>query len=346
VSLRLTSSAYRLPLRRPWRSARGVLTHREGWLIRAEMDGAVGYGDCAPLPESGTESEHTAAARLAHWQHQAKQSNLRALLTTLEKAAISPAPAADCAVETALLDLVARREGLTLRRLLSRSTIEAVPVNAMLGAAATLDIDSVQSAIAGGFSVLKLKLGIAAWPLELAKLQAAARYLPSGATLRLDANGAWDEGTAARRIEELAGLPIDGLEEPLSRPEDGALARLQALAPFSLALDESLAVGENLHPLTLPVRRITVKPAVQGGLRRSLRLAERATTAGHEVVITGMVESAAGLWATAQLAAAAPSPLAHGLATADWLATDLGVPPSIRNGLMRLPNTAGSGYEP
>jgi L-alanine-DL-glutamate epimerase-like enolase superfamily enzyme len=215
----------------------------------------------------------------------------------------------------------------------------------MLGAAATLDLSVVEQALAVGFRVLKLKLGTGTLDEEIARVEAAAARLPAGATLRLDANGAWDASTAAACIGRLAGLPIDCIEEPLATPDEAFLTRLQATAPFSLALDESLAGRPDPDPGRLPVRRLVLKAPVLGGLRRTLRLALRARAAGREVVVTSLVESAAGLWATAQLAAATGSRLAHGLATADWLSEDLGAPPGIGQGQMRLPETAGSGFE-
>ncbi len=344
MSLRLDLLPYRLPLRRPWRTARGVLDARVGWLVRAAADGAVAFGDCAPLPAAGTETLAQAQARLRHWCR-AAADEADALLAALDTPA-SPAPAADFAVETALLDLSARRQGLPLRLLLHPQALGRVPVNAMLGAAATLETAAVDHAIRAGFSVLKLKVGCTAMEVELARLEAAAARLPAGATLRLDANGAWDAHGATAWMQRLVGLPIDCIEEPLAAPNDAALAALQAAAPCSLALDESLAGHAELDPARLPVRRLVLKPAVLGGLRRTRRLAEQAHSAGREVVITSLVESAAGLWATAQLAAATGSGLAHGLATAQWLAADLGTPPPIERGSMPLPDVAGSGFTP
>ncbi|WP_462330561.1 o-succinylbenzoate synthase [Thiohalocapsa halophila] len=344
TDLRLGLHPYRLPLRRPWRTARGVLHERAGWLVRAACDGAVGCGDCAPLPEAGTETAAAAVQRLQHWCGRAGDG-IAGLLAALE-AEPGAAPAADCALETALLDLSARRNGLPLRRLLEPKALTRPAVNAMLGAAATLDDARVEAALAAGFRVLKLKLGTAALDQELRRIQAAARLLPAGVTLRLDANGAWDAATAASGIARLAGLPIDCLEEPLAVPDDHALGRLQDAAPFSLALDESLTGRVDLDPCCLPVRRLVLKPAAVGGLRRALRLAARARAAGREVVVTGLVESAAGLWATAHLAAATGSELAHGLATADWLTADLGAPPVIAHGRLDLPDAAGSGFMP
>ena len=317
---------------------------RAGWLVCAELGGVRGFGDCAPLPEAGTETPAQAQQRLAHWQAR-EDVGIDALLDALAADA-GRAPAADCGVETALLDLRARSDGLPLRRLLRPTAMDRIAVNAMLGAAATLTTAAVEEALAAGFRVLKLKVGTASMDQELSRIEAAAALLPMGAWLRLDANGAWDRRSATVWIERLAGLPIDGLEEPLASPDDAILADLQDMAPFSLALDESLARRLDPDPRRLPVRRLVLKPAVWGGLRRTLRLAEQAQAVGRELVVTSLVDSAAGLWGAAQLAAATGSELAHGLATADWLAEDLGRPPRIEDGAMRLPDTPGSGFVP
>ena len=63
-----TFAPYRLPLRQPWVSARGGFVVREGWLVRLVTDaGLIGYGDCAPLPQAGTESMDSAVACLSGW---------------------------------------------------------------------------------------------------------------------------------------------------------------------------------------------------------------------------------------------------------------------------------------
>ena len=349
--LTLTLRPYRLPLIHPWRSARGELRERIGWLVIASAGGFDGFGDCAPLPAAGTETLAAAERRLGHWQDsgQAAMGNnaMTSLLDALSRAAPSVTPCADCAVETALLDLQARQQGLPLRRLLTADAGAEIAVNAALGSAATLTADRVASACAEGYRVLKLKVGTADPETELTRLRAATAALPSGVLLRLDANGAWDRERAARVIADLAGLPVDCIEEPLRNPDDAALGLLQQGTDFALALDESLPRRPRpIDPFTLPVRRLVLKPGVIGGLRPTLHLAGLARAAGREIVLTSLIESAAGLWATTQLAAAIGSPLAHGLATGDWLADDLGPAPRPRQGRIALPETPGSGFEP
>ena len=58
-----TVHPYRLPLRSPWLTAGASVGERSGCLLRLRSDcDHCGYGDCAPLPASGTE---TAAAAIA-----------------------------------------------------------------------------------------------------------------------------------------------------------------------------------------------------------------------------------------------------------------------------------------
>lgn len=148
-------------------------------------------------------------------------------------------------------------------------------------------------------------------------------------------------------VARLASLPIESLEEPLRRPDRRELRALQAAASFPIALDESLcALLVDTDPGGLGVRRLVIKPAVIGGIRGAAALADQATSAGLDVVITSVVESAAGLWPTAQLAAAIGHGIAHGLATADWLAHDLGPAPRPVAGWLSLPDQPGTGFTP
>ena len=92
---------YALPLKRPWQTARGVMTQREGRLLRLTADdGRSGWGDAAPLPEFG----------------------------------IDAAMAAAFAEECAQLDLLAQRAGLPLNAWLSGEAPQATAaVNGVLG---------------------------------------------------------------------------------------------------------------------------------------------------------------------------------------------------------------------
>ncbi|QIK39139.1 o-succinylbenzoate synthase [Caldichromatium japonicum] len=359
---RLELRPYALPLRRPWASAHGAIRLRRGLLVRVEAKGLIGYGDCAPLPEAGTEPLVAASAMLERWAHAFVGCDPEQLLTeidpldeTAHAIGCTPpkerTPAAHYALACALADLLSQQRGICLRCWLNPAACARIAVNAALGPVAQVDAAQLADCIRRGLRVIKLKVGIAPLEDELAVLRALERAIEPGLAdrlvLRLDANGAWGLAQAHRFIEATARLrlPIESLEEPLADPDPLRLAELQSQAPFALALDESLiARFAGCDPRALGVRRLVLKPAAIGGLRRTLALARHTQGSSLEVVITSLIDSAAGLWPTAQLAGALANPLAHGLGTGAWLARDLGTPPLIQDGWMALGDRPGSGF--
>ena len=341
-----TLTPFRLPLRAPWRNSRGTHRERRGWLITLNTrEGLTGHGECAPLPAAGTETPPQAR----HWlQRRLACLPGRGVEETL--AGLPPAdgcPAARCALETALLDLLSQAAGQPLRRWLEPDAGDRVRLNAALGAAGGELAVMARGALGEGFKTLKIKVGTAPPARELGRIRDLVRALPAGIRLRLDANRAWTAGQAERFVEGLASLPVESLEEPLATPEPGTLARLQALARFDIALDESLS-DQDLERLLAdpPIRRIVLKPPARGGLLPALELARRARAASLTCIVTSCLDAAVGIWAAAQLAAAVdlPAGQAHGLATSGWFRQDIGAPPPPGRGQFILPERPGLGF--
>jgi L-alanine-DL-glutamate epimerase-like enolase superfamily enzyme len=305
---------YTLPLKRPWQTSRGSFSERHGKLLRLRTrDGLSGWGDCAPWPAFG----------------------------------IDEVAATGFAEETAMLDLAAQRAGLPLDAWLSGNPpLAGLAVNAMLGALSSFDETDLDQALATGYYVLKVKVGVDRWPDEIARLESLAGRLPAGRQFRLDANRAWEIAEARSFLLACDGLPIESLEEPLRQPTLPALSSLQSMVAFPLAIDESQQLVDPQFFSCPAVGRLILKPARHGGLLASLGIGLRARAAGIECIVTSSLESACGLLACAHLAAALEPRSIHGLATADWLAEDTGAPPSIRDGRLSLPGIAGLGFIP
>jgi O-succinylbenzoate synthase len=304
---------YALPFKRPWQTSRGEIGERRGRLLRLQTaDGLTGWGDCAPLPEFG----------------------------------IGEAAATAFAEETAHLDLVAQKAGQPLHAWLSgEAPVPSLAVNFGFWSFFAADRSILEKAVTAGYSVIKFKVGVRPVAEEIANLHRLAANLPPALSLRLDANRAWNFDDAQTFLAACAGLPIDGLEEPLAEPNSVLLQNLQATVAFPLAIDESTHLLDAKffhHP---PVRRIVIKPA-RHGLLTSVELALRARASGLEVIVTSALESTCGLLACAHLAAAVAPDAVHGLATADWLAADTGNPPAIVGSRLQLPTAPGLGFRP
>ncbi len=304
---------YDLPLRQPWTSSRGTMHLRRGELLRIKSgDGLTGWGDSAPWPEFGTS------------QHQADEF----------------------AEETALLDLAAQRAGLPLNAWLSgNAPINDLAVNGMLGAILNVDAAAIEQAHKDGFKLIKLKVGCATVAEEIRHLEWLAARLPKGSGLRLDANAAWSLSQATDFIAGCAGLPVEGLEEPLRQPNLIELAKLQAMADFPIGIDESFHLINRDFFVSPAVRRLVIKPARHGSLLKTMEIALRARAAGIDCIFTSSLESACGLLAVAHLAAAVAPESVHGLGTSSWFSRDIGEGALVSAGKLILPQRDGLGFQ-
>ncbi len=345
--IQLQIDAYSLPLAQPWQSSRGSCLVRKGWLVKATGRGRItGYGDCCPMPEAGTETHAQAGSVLLK---SVQQQPTGKFLQELEQQRTSH-PAACHGISTALLDLQARQQHLSLGQLLNRDASQEFSLNAAAGALMNVNGARLQQLQQDGFQVIKLKLGTAEPAAELAQLHILSEQLNPSTRLRLDANQAWNSQQATYFIDGLEGLPVESLEEPLRVPTLADLEKLQRRTSIPLALDESIrSAGTKVLIQSGIIRRLVLKPMVLGGLQPTMDIAEQARQAGMDCVVTSVLESAAGIWAASQLAAAIDPwfpGLAHGLATSPWLDQNTGEPPVIIDGKIVLPITAGSGFRP
>jgi o-succinylbenzoate synthase len=311
---------YRLRLSRPLHTARGVYTVREGFVVLARQGGLTGRGEAAPLPEHGTET-------LAECLDELR----RATLTRLPKA-----PAARHAVELALLDLRAQREGIPLAVLLDPRAKREVPTGALLSALTMPELArEAQRAAADGFGTLKLKVGHGD---DFARAAVVRDAVGPNVKLRLDANGAWSQAEALRRLEELAPLGIELCEQPTA-DLIGLRGKVRIAADELVARDFEAALER--------AEVIVLKPMVLGGLLPALALARAAMRRGRQVIVTTSLDGAIARAGAAHLAAAVLAEgeqPAAGLATGTMLAEDLcedALAP--RGGVVRITEAAGLG---
>ena len=295
-------------------------------VIARGATGAIGLGEAQPLPGRSPDTVAECAAAVA-----AVQGALPLPLspaTALEAAgelaqAVAPrAPAARFAIETAILDLVARTIGRSLAAVLVEHPARQVATNALVRTAGDAAI-----AVARGHTTLKLKL--AGDPVaDLIRTRAIRAAIPREVALRIDGNLTWAASEVDARLAELAGLAVEYVEEPA--PGFAAAARRRR--PTPLALDESLVDDHREDWLDDALRggaiaAVVLKPALLG-LVASLTIARRATQLGVSAVVTHTFDGAIAVAAACELAraiAALPgAPLrAHGLAPHSQLTVEV-----------------------
>lgn len=312
---------------------------RHGIVVRLiDRDGQSGLGEASPLPGLSRESLQGCAETLAHsavWLPQAPSSAddaLSALADLADRADLAARPAAQFAIESALLDLWARQRGVSVAVLLGGARpYRRVACNALCAAVA----DGL-GAVARGVRTLKIKVGGPDFAAEQALLQTLRRALGPDVALRLDANGAWTVPQARQHLAQLVDVAPQYVEQPVPPGQMAALGPV----PVPVAADESLLhtpewdAAERAMLLD-PARCAAwvIKPALMG-LRAAYRLALQAQAHGVGVVITHAFDGPVGLAAACELALALPNPpwacgLDRHAGLAAWPAVDLPQPSPV-----------------
>jgi o-succinylbenzoate synthase len=335
---------FELPMNALFEAASGVLGQREGVLVQIENgNGRHGTGEASPMP--GMDGGSVADVLTLLEQHGASL-----LGDGPSVVADQPGGAAlSCALDVAVLDLRAKAAGSSIAALFSEEPASWVQVNAVIGGGPPGEVAEYgRQAMEAGYSVLKLKVGVSSLAEDTARVGALREACPE-ATIRLDANCAWDEQTTMRAFEALYPYRIELLEQPTAPDDIETLARIRDQAPMRIAADESIDTPSRFERL-LELRAadlIVLKPMFLGGISPAISLAERAAERSIGAFATTTFDSSIGIAASLHLAAALPPDAAQGLGTGAHLGADVVASTLLpRAGRLALPSFSGLGIAP
>ncbi len=276
--IRLDVTIERFPLAKPFTIARGTKTEAVVVVATLSEAGRRGRGECVPYARYGESVESVVAEIEAH----------RTLIEggidreTLRRS--MPAGAARNAVDCALVDLEAKRAGVSAARLLGLGTLEPQVT------AYTLSLDTPEAmnraaAEAADRPVLKIKLGGTGDVERLAAVRAGA---PESALI-VDANEGWSPSTFETMMTACAEARVSLIEQPLPANADEALAGLPR--PVPVCADESAHTSADVPRLARFYDAVNIKLDKTGGLTEALVMAKAADDAGLVIMVGCMVGS-------------------------------------------------------
>lgn len=330
-----------LPLRTPLRTAWGTLRTRSILVLTiVGSDGVVGRGEAAPLePYDGVPFPAVAAA-LEQYAEILRRSRGRsgAGLVDACRDAVD-LPQALAAVDMALWDRAGRREGQPVAALLTDRAAASVPVNATIGAdGPDAAARAAAAAVEAGFDTVKVKVGVGD---DLARLQAIRAAVGDRLALRLDANGAWSVDEAVARIEELATVGLELVEEPVHGVPQ--LREVRERVPVRIAMDETAALPGAVGAGAADA--ICLKVSRGGGIGALTVQAALIRAVGGEPYLASTYDGPLGIAAAVHVAAALGVETPCGLATLD--AFDLPMPAALLpvDGRIAVPPGPGLGVD-
>lgn len=281
----------RLPTRAILHLARGAVS---------DTAGAEGWGEARPSHRWSDETEETVVSTIRAYLAPAvigrDPSDLAGLHAAMDRE-IAPGltrgqPIAKSALDLAVHDLLGRRLGLGLPALFGRAHPERIALCWTVSANHPADAEAqAWQGHAEGYRAFKVKLG--ARPDNDIAIVEAVRAVDPAAFLWVDANQAYDVGTALQRARSLARLGIDVFEQPTPARDVDALRRLRADGSVPIAVDEGVLSTQNvLQLLRLEAFDVlVVKVSKLGGLWHTRRLLDLAEEAGIPVLGSSLTES-------------------------------------------------------
>ena len=274
-------------------------------------------------------------------------------LTEAMDSALIGNPFTKAAVEMAAIDLAGKILNVPAHALLGGSRrAGAIPLKFSIGAFPAAKAAQVaRTAAERGLRAVKVKVGLDV-ASDIARVEAVRAELGAAFPVAVDANGGWTEAEAIAAIPALERLGVNALEQPLRRGEFRGCARIRRRTSMPVMLDESVFTPQDaLEAVRLDAcDLISIYPGKNGGITRSLAIAQIAAAAGVECIIGSNLEMDLGSAAMLALAVAAPAlstSVNHDIIGPLYYQTAGGDPPiAYRDGCALLPAGPGLGLAP
>jgi O-succinylbenzoate synthase len=339
-----------LPLRHPFETSFGRTEVKEFLLVAVSADGVTGYGECVAdrdpyyLPETSGTVRHVLKDFLAPLAFAVEIAHPREVLPALAR--VRGHEMAKAALEMAVWELWARREGVPLSRLLGgdkRHIQAGVSVGLQEDEAALLR--KVEAEIAAGYRRIKIKVK----PGHDRSLVRALRGRFGAVPLMVDANSAYTlDDLAVLRDLDQHGLMM--IEQPLAWDDVVDHATLQRELRTPICLDESIRSADLARQAVDlgACRVVNIKAGRVGGFTASLAVHDLCRARGVPVWCGGMLESGIGRLANVHLQTLPGFSLPGDTsASARYFEEDLVDPPVVvsSDGLIAVPEGPGIGHD-
>lgn len=267
----------RIPLRTPYKLSLGEVESYDAFLVWTSVGDAEGVGETTPLPGYSGETVDTVSRTLEQWSRiliATDPSEALSRLKPLQRSHPFSATALVTAIEAALdpLDISKELQIPLLGTVMSHSEEEVE--------------NEINCLLRQNYTTLKVKVG---WDEQedAARVRHLQQILRDRATIRLDANQAYDLEQAVYVATHVDPGNIELFEQPFRADDWESMVRLSRVSPLPLMLDESIASEAALERMIRLqcAQVVKFKLMKAGGLDKLERLILRAREAGLKVVL-------------------------------------------------------------
>ncbi len=286
---------YQLKFRHPFTISKGTKTHQPTFIVELDHLGVKGYGEAPAIAYynipvekmiEDLEAKRTFIEKFAftdperywHYLHHLMPGNSFLV----------------CALDIAAWDIYGKMKRKKLYEVWGGNTSKNPVCDYTIG------IDSIEKMVAKmkekPWPIYKIKVGTAN---DIAIVKALREN--TAATLRVDANAAWDVETALQLIPQLKALEVELVEQPLAKDDWEGMKILYKESTLPLYADESCVGEKDVEKCLHHFHGINIKLTKCGGITPARRMIDKARELDMKVMIGCMNESTVGSAAIAHL---------------------------------------------
>jgi O-succinylbenzoate synthase len=347
----LTLREIQLKLLHPFETSMDRVTERRIILAEADVDGAIGWGECTAgenpfySPEDTETCWHILTQYL--WpilkgKHFASASNIWPLLQQVRGHNMAKAT-----IETAVWDAEAKQKNLPLWKLLNGTQTE-IPCGVSIGIKDTVDelVATVKDELSAGYQRIKLKIKPGK---DLAVVHRIRQDFPR-IKLSVDANSAYRKEDLAL-LKQLDAFYLMMIEQPLGWDDLFGHVEIQKALQTPICLDECIHSYEQAEAAaTLGASKIiNLKLGRVGGHYEARRIHDLCQSKNIPVWCGGMLESGIGRAHNIAMSTLPNFSLPGDVSASkrywhqDIISPEVTVTP---NGTIQVPTSPGIGFEP
>ncbi|MFB0947822.1 MAG: L-alanine-DL-glutamate epimerase-like enolase superfamily enzyme [Spirosomataceae bacterium] len=295
MPLKLSFHIIHLKNKHTFRIAHGTRTGVDTFIVSLSDGQFTGLGEATPVPYYGF-SANDLKTLLEQHQEAIETYDLQdaeAFWKYMDPT-LSTNRFAQCALDIAAHDLVAKRKGLPLYKTWGLE-FENTPLSNF-----TIGIDEIPVMIDRmrevDFPIYKIKLGT---PNDIEIIKELRKS--TDAVFRVDANCAWTVEETITNSAAFESLGVEFIEQPLPNDKIEEMIEVKKRVNLPLMADESCIVETDVEKCFGKFDGVNIKLAKCGGLTPALRMIQKAKSLGLKTMVGCMTESSVGISAIAHL---------------------------------------------
>ncbi|MFO0360045.1 MAG: o-succinylbenzoate synthase [Flavobacteriales bacterium] len=329
---------YRIQFKKPARTSRDTLHEREIFFLKLfykKDKNQYGLGECSPIYGLSPELKENVLGDLTKWALSLKSAQ------EIDFTSIN-SPAIRFCLEMACFDLLSGAK----RMFTSNLAKNPIPINGLVWMD-SVDVmkDEGLEKIFSGYTTVKFKVGAERFEDEIEMLRYVRSAFPENRiTIRLDANGAFEEKDVFEKLEALSAFQIHSIEQPIKQGQWALMKDVILNSPIPIALDEEL-IGIN----TIEEKRqliealkpayIVLKPMLYGGIGGCMDWIKVTEGTNTRYWVTSMLETSVGLNAIAQWVSTLDPSMPQGLGTGGLYTNNLPAAWQTKEGYLHFKGT-------